>query len=129
MLRITDPVPPVSCTVQFLHQGDGLHGQDRDETGIIAKATTSEFESAFYNIVISGHPEQHWSQWFDGLKITNTPKAEAILSGPVKDQAMLHGLLTKIRDLGLPLVSVNRLESEPALRRRRESDTGQRSAA
>ncbi|HZG67078.1 MAG TPA: hypothetical protein VEZ12_10065 [Herpetosiphonaceae bacterium] len=57
-------------------------------------------------ITIRGHLEQHWSVWFEGLTITNDDNGEAILAGPVADQAALHGLLAKIRDLGLPLIAV-----------------------
>lgn len=53
-----------------------------------------------------------WSTWFDGLAITNEPQGEAVLAGPVADQATLHGLLAKIRDLGLPPLSVHRVERD-----------------
>lgn len=59
-----------------------------------------------YIITVRGHLEQHWSAWFEGLTITNGDNDEAVLSGPVADQAALHGLLAKIRDLGLPLLAV-----------------------
>ena len=59
-----------------------------------------------YVITIRGHLEQHWSVWFEGLTITNGENGEAVLAGPVADQAALHGLLAKIRDLGLPLIAV-----------------------
>ncbi len=63
-----------------------------------------------YLIVVKGHLESRWSQWFEGMDIQNLPGGEAVLSGVVADQAMLHGLLIKIRDLGLPLVSVQHFE-------------------
>ncbi len=59
-----------------------------------------------YHITVKGHLDDHWSDWFEGLTITNGPNGEALLAGPVVDQAALHGLLVKIRDLGLPLVAV-----------------------
>ncbi len=59
-----------------------------------------------YVITIRGHLDHHWSVWFDGLTITNGANGEAMLAGPVRDQAALHGLLAKIRDLGLPLIAV-----------------------
>ncbi len=62
--------------------------------------------STSYVITIRGHLEQHWSVWFEGLTITNGDNGEAMLAGPVEDQAALHGLLAKIRDLGLPLIAV-----------------------
>ena len=62
--------------------------------------------STSYVITIRGHLDQHWSGWFDGLTSTNGDNGEAMLTGPVLDQAALHGLLAKIRDLGLPLIAV-----------------------
>ncbi len=54
--------------------------------------------------------DEHWSNWFDDLTVTHTDQDETVLTGPVVDQAALHGILTRIRDLGLPLISVNRVE-------------------
>jgi hypothetical protein len=69
-----------------------------------------EFDSGgLYEIRIKGHLGPEWSAWFDGLTITNEPNGEAALAGPVVDQAALHGLLAKVRDLGLPLLSVHRV--------------------
>ena len=59
-----------------------------------------------YVITVRGHLDHHWSVWFEGLTITNGDNGEALLTGPVADQAALHGLLAKIRDLGLPLIAV-----------------------
>ena len=59
-----------------------------------------------YVITVHGHLDHHWSVWFEGLTITNGDNGEAMLAGPVADQAALHGLLAKIRDLGLPLIAV-----------------------
>ena len=63
-----------------------------------------------YQIRIKGHLGSQWSEWFEGLTITLEENGETLLTGPVVDQAALHGLLKKIRDLGMPLVSVNRVE-------------------
>ena len=65
-----------------------------------------------YQIVVKGHLESRWSQWFEGMDIQNLPNGEAVLSGEVVDQAMLHGLLIKVRDLSLPLISVHHLGYE-----------------
>ena len=62
--------------------------------------------AAHYRITIKGHLDQHWSDWFDNMTITNAANGEAILCGPLPDQAALHGVLIKIRDLGLPLLAV-----------------------
>lgn len=61
-----------------------------------------------YHLRVTGHLDQSWSPWFDGLAIAQEANGETVLSGPVADQAALHGLLTKVRDLGLPLVAVTR---------------------
>jgi hypothetical protein len=65
-----------------------------------------------YRITIKGHLDSEWSDWFDGLTITLADNGETILTGPIVDQTALHGVLIKIRDLGLPLLSLNRTEPE-----------------
>jgi hypothetical protein len=65
-----------------------------------------------YRITVKGHLDSEWSDWFDGLTITLVDNGETILSGPVVDQTALHGVLIKIRDLGLPLLSLTRIEPE-----------------
>jgi hypothetical protein len=65
-------------------------------------------EEAFYEIKVKGHLGQSWSGWLDGLTIEQHAHGETLLSGPVRDQAALHGLLNKIRDLGLPLLGVEK---------------------
>ncbi len=60
-----------------------------------------------YQIRIKGHLGRQWANWFDGLNITLEDNGDTILTGPVADQAALHGILRKIRDLGIPLLSVN----------------------
>jgi hypothetical protein len=67
--------------------------------------------SDIYRIIIKGHLDSEWSDWFDGLTITLVDTGETILSGPVVDQTALHGVLIKIRDLGLPLLSLTRIET------------------
>ena len=64
-----------------------------------------------YQIVLQGHLSRQRAAWFDGFTITLDPRGQTILTGTVVDQAALHGLLKKIRDLGLPLVSINRLDA------------------
>jgi len=63
-----------------------------------------------YQIRIKGHLGRQWTDWFEGLTITLEENGETLLTGPVVDQAALHGLLRKVRDLGMPLLSVNRVE-------------------
>jgi hypothetical protein len=57
-------------------------------------------------ITLQGHLDGRWSDWFDGMTITNETNGKAILRGPLADQAALHGVLIRIRDLGLPLLAV-----------------------
>jgi hypothetical protein len=59
-----------------------------------------------YQIRIQGHLDSQWTAWFEGLTITLEDNGETLLTGPVIDQAALHGLIKKVRDLGIPLVSV-----------------------
>jgi hypothetical protein len=66
-----------------------------------------------YEIRLKGHLEARWVKWFDGLAITLDENGDTLLSGPVLDQAALHGLLKKVRDLGLTLVSVSPVEPGP----------------
>jgi hypothetical protein len=63
-----------------------------------------------YQIRIKGHLDSQWTDWFGGLTITLEEGGETLLTGPVVDQAALYGLLKKIRDLGMPLVSVSPVE-------------------
>ncbi len=65
-----------------------------------------------YQIEVKGNLDSRWESYFDGFMITPQPGEETLLSGTVADQAALHGVLAKIRDLGLPLISVNWIESE-----------------
>jgi hypothetical protein len=67
----------------------------------------------YYEIRLKGHLEARWVKWFDGLAITLKKNGDTLLTGPVIDQAELHGLLKKVRDLGMPLVSVNPVEPGP----------------
>ena len=59
-----------------------------------------------YQIRVKGHLGSQWAEWFGGLTVTLEDNGETVLTGPVVDQAALHGLLKKVRDLGMPLLSV-----------------------
>ena len=66
----------------------------------------------FYEIRLKGHLDAQWASWFDGLAITLEENGDTLLAGPVGDQAAVHGLLKKVRDLGIPLVSVVQVQSD-----------------
>jgi hypothetical protein len=65
-------------------------------------------EKALYEIRVGGIIDESWSDWLDGLTIEPQAHGETLLSGPIRDQAALHGLLHKIRDLGLPLLCLEK---------------------
>jgi hypothetical protein len=66
-------------------------------------------EPAVYQIRIHGHLGPEWREWFGSMSITPTDNGQTLITGPVIDQAALHGLLKKVRDLGTPLLAVNRI--------------------
>ena len=66
----------------------------------------------FYEIHVRGRLGPEWSDWFEGFAIDDLPSGGSVLTGQVLDQAALHGILIKIRDLGLPLLFVRRFESD-----------------
>lgn len=65
-----------------------------------------------YQIKIKGHLDPRWSEWFEGLTLSHEVDGNTILSGPVVDQAALFGILLKLHNLNLPLLSVNQVETE-----------------
>ena len=73
-------------------------------------STEARDQAGRYEIRIKGHLDDRWAAWFGGLTITLEDNGETLLTGPVVDQAALHGLLKKVRDVGMPLISVNRAE-------------------
>jgi len=68
-------------------------------------------QPTIYQIRVKSHLGSDWTDWFEGLKITLEEGGDTLLTGPVADQAALHGLLKKVRDLGIPLLSVNPVQS------------------
>ncbi|MCW2877271.1 MAG: hypothetical protein JWQ95_1371 [Sphaerisporangium sp.] len=65
-----------------------------------------------YEIRLKGHLDARWAAWFDGISVTNASDGTTVLSGQVLDQTALHGLLQKVRDVGLPLVSVTQVDPD-----------------
>ncbi len=82
---------------------------------------TTPDQPTVYQIRVKGRLGSDWADWFEGLTITPEANGITLLTGPVIDQAALHGLLKKVRDLGMPLVSVSPVEPDrpPCLSRRR----------
>lgn len=72
--------------------------------------TTDPSQPPVYQIRIGGQLGRQWTDWFEGLTITPGDNGDTLLTGPVVDQAALHGVLKRVRDLGLPLLSVTRLQ-------------------
>ena len=73
-------------------------------------STEDHDESGLYQIRLKGHLGNLWAAWFEGLTITLEDNGETLLTGPVADQAALHGVLRKVRDVGIPLISVMRMK-------------------
>ena len=76
------------------------------------KSTSRHHDAGRYEIRLRGHLDARWAAWFDGLSLTHAGDGNTIISGPVADQAALHGLLQKVRDLGLPLLSVTQVDAD-----------------
>jgi hypothetical protein len=88
-----------------------MTGHNRDR--VMSNEINSGREKAqplVYQIRIKGHLGCEWTDWFGGLTLTLEDNGDTLLTGPVVDQAALHGLLRKVRDLGVPLLSVNRVK-------------------
>ncbi len=75
---------------------------------MMAKENMNKSKTSIYSIRLEGHLDQSWSEWLDGMTITSVENGETLLSGVVVDQAALHGLLARIRDLNLRLISIIR---------------------
>jgi hypothetical protein len=69
-------------------------------------------EARRYEIRLAGHLDAHWATWFDGLAVSHHGDGTTVICGSVADQAALHGLLLRVRDLGLPLVSVTQVDTD-----------------
>jgi hypothetical protein len=85
------------------------HGKPASKT---VKAEPDPGQPIVYQIRIKCHLGSDWANWFEGLNITREENGDTLLTGPVVDQAALHGLLKKVRDLGMTLVSVNQVNAD-----------------
>jgi hypothetical protein len=75
-------------------------------------STGNHHQAERYEIRLKGHLDSRWAAWFDGLSLTNESDGTTVIYGLVADQAALHGLLQKVRDVGLPLVSVTQVDPD-----------------
>ncbi len=86
--------------------------------------TITPTEPTVYQIRIKGHLGSQWTDWFEGLTITLEEDGDTLMTGPVIDQAALHGVLKKVRDIGLPLISVSPVqpgqEDRPVVKKKRK---------
>ena len=76
----------------------------------------------FYHIRVNGHLDDSWAEWFEGLTISNQEDGEALLSGQIQDQAALHGVLNRISNLGLTLISVNTERKDDRMEQKEQDD-------
>ena len=95
--------------------------RDRPTPDPITRAPTAGADPVTeYEICVAGRLSPRWSTWFDGLDVADGPDGSTVIRGPVVDQAALHGLIQKLRDVGVPLISLTRIPSptptEPAAR-------------
>ena len=77
-------------------------------------STGNQNDAGRYEIRVRGRLDSRWTAWFDGMNLTNESDGTTNIHGPVVDQAALHGLLSKLRDVGLPLISVTRVQDDPS---------------
>ena len=80
----------------------------------VKASTGHRHEPGRYEIRLGGHLDARWAAWFDGLGLRRESDGTTIIHGPIADQAALHGLLAKVRDTGLPLVSLICVEPDPS---------------
>jgi hypothetical protein len=85
-----------------------MHGPRTNET---PASSDDHYGPGFYEFRITGYLDDRWANWFGGLTITLEDNGDTLLTGPVADQAALYGMLRKVRDLGMPLLSVTRINS------------------
>ncbi len=97
------------CGHQVRSYGRLVTADDRSADTTTAASAAGHVRIQQYEIRVRGHLGSRWAAWFDGLTLTNEDDGIAVIRGPVVDQAALHGLLQKLRDVGIPLVSLSQL--------------------
>lgn len=83
-----------------------MTAHDPRDQDTAAGASSGHDPVQHYAITVRGHLAPRWSAWFDGLELTLTDDGNTVISGPITDQSALHGLLQRLRDLGIPLISL-----------------------
>jgi hypothetical protein len=80
----------------------------------MSRTTLGLGDTSGYEIRTTGHLDDHWSEWFEGMDLVHDSDGTTVIQCPAMDQAALHGLLRTLRDLGLPLISITPIEPQPA---------------
>ncbi len=93
------------CAHQVRSYGPSVNPDDRSTDTPSGASPADHSSTQQYEIRVKGHLGSRWAAWFDGLNVTNEDDGTTVIRGPVVDQAALHGLLLKLRDVGIPLVS------------------------
>ena len=91
--------------------GPDSYGRPQEEGPVNRNPGTDATRPMVYQIRIKGHLGPRWNEWFGGLTITLEDNGDTLITGPVADQAALHGLLKRVRDLGIPLISVSPVDA------------------
>ena len=99
------------CAHQVRPYGPPVTADDRSTYSFDGASADGHPGIQQYEIRVTGHLGSRWSAWFDGLSLTSEEDGTTVIRGPVVDQAALHGLLQKLRDVGIPLVSLTPLPS------------------
>lgn len=98
---------------QVRSYGPSVTSNDRTTNRTSGTPAAGQTSVPQYEIRVSGHLGSRWAAWFDGLDLTTEDDGTTVIRGPVVDQAALHGLLHKLRDIGIPLISLTQLPFEP----------------
>lgn len=95
------------CAHQVAPYGPRVTASDRTASNVSGLSAPGHTETPQYEIRVKGHLAPRWTAWFDGMGLTAEDDGTTVIRGPVVDQAALHGLLQKLRDVAIPLVSVS----------------------
>ncbi len=106
------------CPHQARPYGSNVTSDDRSSPQTSRATADGPLGGRLYEIRVDGRLGPHWAAWFDGLDLAAEDDGTTVIRGPLADQAALHGVLHKLRDLGIPLVSLTRLPLEPTPARR-----------